>query len=177
MFVRWLLAPLALGAVLYAQTGVRISPRDSAALVPPKNVVRRYCEMDAQGFRLNPEQAKRIVAVTTAASLPETHSFDVIARYEITAARPNARGVEVTVTYQVIGHFEDRVGFVPGVREDTLEFQAIPEGDDWKVEDQELLHMPRVMKAHTVRWLQSQLANEKDPDVKRSFEEAIRVLL
>jgi hypothetical protein len=175
--VRWFVILLALGATLSAQTGVKISPRDAAALIAPKTAVRRYCEMDAQGFRLTPETARRIQAVTNADELAARQSFEVITHYEIASARPNARGVAVTVLFETIGHFESRVGYVPDTKSQEIEFQAIPVDSDWKiVADDALVLKARVTKLHALRWLREQATKEKDPDSLHALQQAIKDL-
>ena len=174
--VRWLVILLALSAILCAQTGVKLAPRDAAALIPPKTAVRRYCEMDAQGFRLTPETARRIQAVTNVSASLENHSFDVISQYDITSVKPNARGVLVTVEYSSIGHFEPRVGFAPDQQTYSVEFQAVLVDDDWRVAEGDALLKPHVIRAHAVRWLRDQAGKEKDPDSKHSLDQALKLL-
>ncbi|MFB3815240.1 MAG: hypothetical protein ACE14L_14125 [Terriglobales bacterium] len=167
---------LLLATAAAAQTGVRLSPRDPAALIEPKTLVRRYCEMDAQGFRLASDTAKRLESVTTFESLPEWHGFDVIARYEIAGAKSNARGVLVTVNYVVLGRFEIGVGYTPEPRLVTLEIQAVADNDDWKVLGTDNLNRPRISRARTLKWLQDQLATEQDAEWKQTLQRAIQQL-
>ncbi len=170
------LSLLLLSSSALAQTGVRITPRDPAALIEPKSVVRRYCEMDAQGFRLNDETAKRLLAITTFKAMPAWRGFDVISGFEIVSAKPNDRGVLVVVSYGILGRYETGVGYSPSPRTQTLEVQTVEQQDEWKVLGDDDLFSPRILRARTIKWLRDQLATEKDPYTKRSLQRAITEL-
>jgi hypothetical protein len=173
--LRWIGVLLALCAVSVAQTGVKITPRDTSALLAPKNAVRRYCEMDAQAFRLSTDSAKRMQLVVAEQLSNEWHGFEVIADYQIGAAKANARGVVVTVTYTVLGRIEVGDGYTPDPRVDTIEVQTISEGDDWKLLADEL-RIPRVRRVYALKWLREQASTEKDPYRKVALDQAIKAL-
>jgi hypothetical protein len=173
--LRWIAVLLALCAVSAAQTGVKITPRDATALLAPKNAVRRYCEMDAQGFRLANDTAKRIQLVVAEQLYDEWHGFEVISDYQIGAAKPNARGVVVTVTYTVLGRIEVRDGYTPDPRVDTVEMQTTSDGDDWKLLADEL-RIPRVRRVFALKWLREQASAENDPYRKAALEQAMKAL-
>ncbi len=170
---RYLLLVLLIAVPALAQVGVRLSPRDPAALVEPKSVVRRYCEMDAQGFRLNDALAKRLLAITTFRALPDWRGFDVIDAFNVVSAKPNERGVLVVVSFNILGRYEGGVGYSPNPRTETLEFQAIEQQDEWRVFGDDDLNSPRVLRVRAVKWLRDQLATEKDPDNKRTLQRAL----
>ncbi len=170
---RYLLLLLLIATSAVAQVGVRLSPRDPAALIEPKSVVRRYCEMDAQGFRLNDALAKRLLAITSFRALPDWRGFDVIDGFSVLSAKPNERGVLVVVSFDILGRYETGVGYSPNPRTETREFQAIEQQDEWKVLANDDLNSPRILRLRTVKWLRDQLATEKDADNKRSLQRAL----
>jgi hypothetical protein len=172
---RWTIVVLALCASLCAQTGVRISPRDSTALVNARTAVRRYCEMDAQGFRLDADSAKRMQDITTAKAPPEWHSFQVISEYRIGAARINSRGVLVPVTYTILGRFDVGDGYTDDPRSETVELQTVAGDGGWKVENDDLA-MPYVLRVQALKWLRESAGTEKDPVRKHALEQALREL-
>ncbi len=174
--VRAFTLSLLLSALAFGQASLKISPRDPAALLPPRNLVRRFCEMDAQGFRLSSDTAKRMQELTTFKSLPDYNGFDVLAGYQVISAKPNSQGVLVAVDYNVLGRFEIGVGYTPNPRTETVEFQTVGSDDDWKIVGNEDLITPRISRVRTVKWLRDQLATEKDPQWKRSLEHTIRQL-
>jgi hypothetical protein len=173
--LRWIAVLLALGAVSAAQTGVRIAPRDATASLAPKNAVRRYCEMDAQGFRLAADSAKRMQQVVAEPLPEEWHGFEIIADYQIGIAKPNTRGVVVTVKYTVLGRIEVGDGYTPDPRVDTIEMQTTSDGDDWKLLADEL-RIPRVRRVYALKWLREQASTEKDPYRKAALDQAIKAL-
>jgi hypothetical protein len=173
--LRWIAVLLALCAVSLAQTGVKITSRDTTALLAPKNAVRRYCEMDAQAFRLSADSAKRMQPVVAEQLSNEWHGFEVIADYQIGAAKANARGVVVTVTYTVLGRIEVGDGYTPDPRIDTIEVQTVPDGDDWKLLTDQL-RIARVRRGYALKWVREQAGTEKDPYRKVALEQAIKAL-
>jgi hypothetical protein len=170
--LRWTLFSLALCLSLSAQTGVKISPHSPTGLADAKAAVRRYCEMDAQGFRLSHDTAQRMQSVTMAKTVREWNGFQVISEFQITSAKLNARGALITVSYSVLGRFDGGDGYMPDRRDETVDIQAIADGDQWKVKNDDL-GAPYVLRMHALKWLREQAATEKDPDKKRALLQAI----
>jgi len=170
---RWrrlqLLLFLGIASLGCAQTGVRLTPHSSGALESAKIAVRRYCEMDAAGFRLSSDTAARMRAVSLTQELLDWQGLVVISNYQVESARVNSRGVLVTVSYRVVGRFENGDGFIAEPGTDTLELQAVSHGDEWKLsEDNE-------QRARVLKWLREQ-ASAGNPEQKQNLEQAIRGL-
>ncbi len=163
-------------AAAFGQTGLKITPRDPSALIEPKAAVRRYCQMDAEGFRLNSDTEKRLFATTTWKERPEWHGFDVIQSFDVVSAKWNARGVLVRVQYRVLGHFENGVGYGAAPHVDTVDVQVIEDKDDWKVEGSDDLVRPRVSRTRTTKWLRDEIATAKDAETKQLLEKTLRQL-
>jgi hypothetical protein len=167
----------ALAFASQAQTGVRIVPRSNAALNAAKIAVRRYCDMDAAGFRLSRETAARMRAVEVIQEMPQWQGFWVIADYQIESARSNSRGILVTVSYRVLGRFELGDGYIPEPNAETVEVQTVADGDEWKLAgDNGSLVRPRIGRARALKWLQEQASAATNPQDRHTLENAIHAL-
>jgi hypothetical protein len=113
--------------------------------------------------------------VTTAKTPPAWHGIQIISEYQITAAKLNARGALVTVSYGVLGRFDVGDGYQPDPRVETVEVQAVADGDEWKIENDNMT-TPHVLRQHALKWLRQQAATEKDPERKRALLQAIEDL-
>jgi hypothetical protein len=160
-----------------AQTGVRIVPHSDAALNAAKIAVRRYCDMDAAGFRLSRESAARMRTVTVAKEIPDWQALLVISDYQVESARSNPHGILVKVSYHVFGRFDNGDGYTPEPHAETIEVQTVADGDEWKLgENNEDLARPRVGRAQVLKWLTEQAAASTDPEHKRILQAAIQAL-
>lgn len=168
--VRCVSAVLLLCAMAFAQAEWKVPSRDASALVEPKNLVRRYCQMDQEGFRLDSRLAPRLQALTTWEKVPDWSGVDVITGFEVMSAKQSARGVVVTVSYTVVGHFETRVGYTPGPRMNTVEFETVEQNGVLKIVDGDGMRRPRVSRMRLTRWIREQSAKEKDPEVKKVLD-------
>ncbi len=173
--IRWMLAPLALCIFLSAQTGVKIFSHGPNALTDAKSAVRHYCDMDAQGFRLNRDAARRMPSVTDAKAASEWHAIQIISDFQITGAKLNAKGALITVSYGVLGQFDVGDEYSPDPRVETVEVQAVNDGSDWKIENGGL-GTPHVLRQHALKWLREQAVAEKDAERKRALLQAIEEL-
>jgi len=132
--------------------------------------------MDGDGFRLSADTAKRLQAITTWDTMPEFKAIAVIRSFTLGAAKFNARGVSVAVTYDVLGHFEKSEGFTAEPQTHIVEIEAREQAGDWKIVDEDNLVRPHILAAYLVKWLREQAAAEKNPATKRVLEGAARQL-
>lgn len=173
---RCITAVLLFCGLTFAQASWKLPQRNTLATVEAKSLVARYCQMDADGFRLDPDRAPRIKEVTTWKTVPPVTRFDVISRFETDAPKSNDEGFSVTVSYSVLGEYILGVGYTPDPRRVTTKLQFVKDANGWKLRDSEEMNTPRIQRARAYRWLREQIATARNPEARALLEEASRQL-
>jgi len=149
----------------------------SHKLPPARNLVRNYLELDYRGARLVPEQAKKLLALTTWKSDPEWQVLTLVSQYEISDAHFSGfKHVIVTVNYTVVGRYEPGVGFTRDTEPQTAEFTLSEDDSGWKILESDPPVAPHVSKASLVQWLKTALPKEQDPMRKSVMQSTLNQL-
>jgi hypothetical protein len=170
--VRCITVVLLLCGLVFAQAEFKIPMRDSSTLIEPQNLVRRFCEMDGNGFRLNQELAKRVQATTNWQQLSEVTGFYVYSSFELVSARTTAQGVAVTVQYKVLGRYHKGAEYVPDSRVDTVEFHVEQYNGGWRIIADDGLAVPRLSRARAYKWFREQAESQSNPEAKALLKDA-----
>jgi hypothetical protein len=173
---RCITAVLLFCGLTFAQASWKIPQRNTLATVEAKSLVTRYCQMDSDGFRLDPDRAARMKELTTWKTVPPVTRFDVISRFEAGTPKSNDDGFSVMVSYSVLGEYILGVGYTPDPRTVTAELQFVQNANGWKLRDSEEMNTPRIQRTRAYRWLREQIATAINQEARTLLEEASKQL-
>ena len=139
-------------------------------------IVRSYCRMDYEGFRLLKDSWPRMKALTTWKENPDWQGFTVVSQYELSVADVGLRAVTVRVQYTVLGRFEVGLGYTAEPGSEDVSFRLKEVESVWKIEDLDPTINPHVSKPRAIAWLKTALAAEKDAASKIALEKALKSL-
>jgi hypothetical protein len=140
-----------------------------------KNVVRQYCVMDFNGFRLDSSAWSKMQPLTTWKDEPDWNSLEVVSLFQVLSASAHKERVAVEVEYNVLGRFEIGIGYTREPRTETATFYLRSSPAGWKIDLTDPL-VPHISAARTLKWLRDGLASENDPNWRALMERAIRDL-
>jgi hypothetical protein len=141
--------------------------------VEQRRVVSAYCRLDFQGARLSPEGWERIKNLSAFHENPDFNSFFIASRYQlIETSTPSS---ELSVTYAVIGRYEDGAGYMPMPSMRTVTFKTHDQSGELRI-----IHIdpaiPFVSRQAAIDWLKAKLAIQKGAFGRAQIEDAIRAL-
>ena len=139
-------------------------------------IVRSYCRIDYEGFRLLKDSWPRMKALTTWKENPDWQGFTVVSQYELSVADVGLRAVTVRVQYTVLGRFEVGLGYTAEPGSEDVSFRLKEVESVWKIEDLDPTINPHVSKPRAIAWLKTALAAEKDAASKIALEKALKSL-
>ena len=164
---------------LFAQfPGIGNIPKEDTQPAEMRELVSKYCRLDYEGARLDPQSWGRVQPLVWWKTNPEYHKINVIARYTVDPEPTSNHGrYTVIVHYRLLGTLDLANGYVPepaSTMQDVA-FDVTEENTEWRVSDAENT-LPHPSRAAMLKWLNDQIAATQDAAVKARYEAALKLL-
>lgn len=143
-------------------------------------LVSKYCRLDYEGARLDPQAWSKFEPIAWWKSNPNYTQIDVVARYSVDMppAPDTAKGkYVVTVHYRLLGTFDLTTGYVrePEVSNQNVDFLVTMENLEWRIADAENTS-PHLSRAAMLKWLNQQTSTTQDQSAKARYQDALKQL-
>ena len=150
-------------------------PQEDLTGAQVREVVSKYCRLDYEGARLDPQMWPKFQPLVWWHSAPETSKINVIARYTVDADPVENHGkFSVTVHYRLLGTFDPALGYIregDGTIQDVY-FSVTQENTDWRIADSDN-NLPHPSRAAMMKWLTAQIAATQDQTLKERYQGAL----
>lgn len=167
------------GNFLLAQFPINTQrPAEDTTPSEVRELVSKYCRLDYEGGRLDPQSWSKFQPLVWWPSAPQYTQIDVIARY-VVDEEPVSKGSKyvVSVHYRLLGTYDLVNGYVPeplGTMQD-VDFLVSSENTEWRIADAENTY-PHPSRAAMLKWLNAQLPTAKDAAAKDRYQRALTQL-
>ena len=141
-----------------------------------RELVSKFCRLEYEGARLDPQGWSRFEPVVWWKTNPEYAQMDVVSRFTVDEPTEDHGKYEVMVHYRLIGGYDLNAGYAPepGAVQ-NVEYTVTYENAAWKIASAENTS-PHVSKAAMLKWLNSKLASSEDANAKVLFQAAVQKL-
>ncbi len=143
-----------------------------------REIVSKYCRLDYEGGRLDPQMWPKFEPIVWWKTAPEFTQIDVIARYTVDAEPISNHGkYTVSVHYRLLGTYDLVTGYVPeppGSTQD-VDFLVTSENTEFRIGDAENTY-PHPSKTAMVKWLNDKISNTTDEATKARLQSALTQL-
>ena len=182
--IRSLLLALALSAVapvsLWAQFPVPTTRQlEDTQPTQIHELVSKYCRLDYEGARLDPQAWPKIEPLVSWKSAPDFTKINVVARYKVDVPETSTshNKIAVSVHYRLLGTFDLATGYItepPGSNQEVA-FLVTNDNDNLRIADAENT-LPHPSRAAMLKWLNEKLSTAQDDAVKKRYQDAITQL-
>jgi hypothetical protein len=161
---------------LFAQFPINTQkPAEDTAPTQVRELVAKYCRLDYDGARLDPQAWPKFEPLVWWTSAPQYTQIDVIARYSVdTEPVATKNKYSVSVHYRLLGTYDLVNGYVPepsGAMQ-NVDFLVTMENTQWKIGDSENT-LPHPSRAGMLKWLNEKLASTDDAAAKERYQQAL----
>ncbi len=143
-----------------------------------RELVSKYCRLDYEGARLDPQSWAKFQPLVWWKSNPDYTQIDVIARYSVDVP-PEAKDnkYEVPVHYRLLGTYDLVNGYVrePEGTNQQVDFLVSSENTEWRIADAENTY-PHPSRAAMLKWLNEQINTTQDKAAKARLQNALEQL-
>jgi hypothetical protein len=153
-------------------------PEEDVQPAQIRELVSKYCRMDYEGARLDPQQWTKLEPIVWWRSNPDYTQINVISRYTVDAEPVSNHGkYTVTVHYRLLGTFDLTTGYVPetGGANQDVSFVVTTENKEWRISDAENT-FPHPSRIAMVKWLTEKMNTIQDEVVKTRYQNALNQL-
>jgi len=175
-FVLSVLAPVSLLAQFPMPTSRQLEDTQPAQI---HELVSKYCRLDYEGARLNPQGWSKIEPLVAWKSAPDFTKINVVARYTVAMPGPSSSHgkFNVSVHYRLLGTFDLATGYVtePPGTDQEVSFVVITDNNETRIADAENT-LPHPSRATMLKWLNEKLSNAPDEAAKKRCQDAIQQL-
>ncbi|MGC2112142.1 MAG: hypothetical protein WA655_21670 [Candidatus Korobacteraceae bacterium] len=143
-----------------------------------RELVSKYCRLDYDGARLNPQSWSKIQPLVWWKTSPEYNKINVIARYTVDPGSSSGHTkYTVTVHYRLLGTLDLANGYVPEPENTTQDVSYVvsSENSDWRIADAENT-LPHPSRAAMLKWLNNQIGTTQDETMKAIYQAALKQL-
>jgi hypothetical protein len=141
-------------------------------------LVSKYCRLDYEGLRLDPNAWPKFQPLVWWSALPEVSKIDVIARYSVDPEPSEDHGkYAVIVHYRLLGTFDPALGYVrepEGTMQDVY-FSVSSQNSEWRIADADNT-LPHPSRASMLKWLTQQISATQDPALKERYQNSLQHL-
>jgi hypothetical protein len=163
---------------LFAQFPVSIKHADEALPPQMRELVSKYCRLDYEGARLDPQSWAKIQPLVWWRARPDYSQIDVISRYTVDSEPASNHGKYiVAVHYRLLGIYDLTTGYVPepeGTTQD-VSFTVTTENTEWRIDDAENTY-PHPSRAVMLKWLTDKISTVPDEAAKARYQDALKQL-
>ena len=175
-FLLSLVAPISLFAQFPVPTTRQLEDTQPAQI---HELVSKYCRLDYEGARLDPQAWPKIEPLVSWKSAPDYTKINVVARYKVDMpdASSSHNKLTVSVHYRLLGTFDIATGYItepPGSNQDVAFIVTSDNGDN-RIADAENT-LPHPSRAAMLKWLNEKLNAAQDDATKARYQDAIRQL-
>ena len=164
---------------LFAQfPGIGSIPKEDTHPAEMRELVSKYCRLDYEGARLDPQSWSKIQPLVWWKTNPEFGKVNVIARYTVDPEPTSSHGrYTVTVHYRLLGTLDLVNGYVPEPAStmQDVSYDVTEQNTDWRISDTENT-LPHPSRAAMLKWLTDQIAATQDEGVKARYGAALKLL-
>ncbi len=157
-----------------------VSINHAGETLPPqmRELVSKYCRLDYEGTRLDPQSWSKIQPLVWWRSSPEYTQIDVISRYTVDSEPVSNHGKYiVAVHYRLLGIYDLTTGYVPEPEAATqdVSFTVTSENTEWRIADAENT-FPHPSRAAMLKWLNDKISAAPDDAAKARYQDALKQL-
>ena len=183
LFIRRVVIAIALlfsaSGLLFAQFPMPTQrPQEDTTPMQVREIVSKYCRLDYEGLRLDPQAWPKFQPLVWWSSLPEVSKINVIARYSVDPQPTENHGkYAVTVHYRLLGTFDPALGYVrepEGTTQDVY-FSVTQQNTEWRISDADNT-LPHPSRAAMLKWLNQQISTISDEALKTRYQNALEHL-
>ena len=150
-------------------------PLEDETPVKMRELVARYCRLDYEGARLDPQAWEKFKPLVWWAEPPKYSQINVVARYVVDPEPVSRNGkYVVSVHYRLLGTYDLANGYVPegpGSMQ-NVDFVVSPENTEHRISDAENT-FPHPSRAAMLKWLNEQIAATQDAATKDRLQRAL----
>jgi hypothetical protein len=150
-------------------------PSEDTQPTEVRELVSKYCRLDYEGARLDPEQWTKLAPLVWWHSNPDFNQVNVISRYTVDPEPVSSHGkYKVSIHYRLLGTFDLVNGYVPEleVANQDVDFLVSSENTEWRIAQADNT-LPHPSRAAMLKWLNAKLATIQDERVKARYQDAI----
>jgi len=171
-----LVAPMPLLAQFPVPTTRQLEDTQPAQI---HELVSKYCRLDYEGARLDPQAWAKIEPLVSWKSAPDYTKINVVARYKVDMpdASSSHNKFTVSVHYRLLGTFDLATGYLPeppGSDQDVA-FIVTSDNGDTRIADAENT-LPHPSRATMLKWLNEKLSAAQDDAAKKRYQDAVQQL-
>jgi hypothetical protein len=183
----WLFRRLVLIASVVLNTSVFVfaqfpmptqRPQEDMTGAQVRELVSKYCRLDYEGARLDPQMWPKFQPLVWWTSAPEVSKINVIARYTVDPDPVENHGkYSVTVHYRLLGTFDPALGYVrePEGSNQDVYYSVTQQNTQWRIADSDN-NLPHPSRAAMLKWLTAQIATTQDDTLKGRYQGALQHL-
>jgi len=161
-----------------AQFPVSINHADEALPPQMRELVSKYCRLDYEGGRLDPQSWPKVQPLVWWRTSPDYTQIDVISRYTVDSEPASNHGKYiVTVHYHLLGIYDLATGYAPEPAGSTqdVSFTVTNENTEWRISDAENT-APHPSRAAMLKWLNDKISTTQDEAAKTRYQDALKQL-
>ncbi len=143
-----------------------------------KELVSRYCRLDYEGDRLDPQAWAKFQPLVWYKSNPDFTQIDVVARYTVDVPPASDHGkYSVTVHYRLLGVYDLNTGYLrePDGSNQSFDYLVTTDNTESRIGDAENTS-PHVSRAAMLKWLNEQFNTTQDKAAKARLQDALKQL-
>jgi hypothetical protein len=175
-FALTVLAPASLLAQFPVPTTRQLEDTQPAQI---HELVSKYCRLDYEGARLDPQSWPKIEPLVSWKAAPEYTKINVVARYKVDMpeASSSHNKITVDVQYRLLGTFDLATGYSPEPpgSDQNVVFIIVSDNNDTRIADAENT-LPHPSRATMLKWLNEKLSAAQDDATKKRYQDAIQQL-
>jgi len=150
-------------------------PQEDITGVQVREIVSKYCRLDYEGARLDPQMWSKFQPLVWWTKAPEASKINVIARYTVDPEPVENHGkFSVTVHYRLLGTFDPTLGYIrepEGANQDVY-YSVTQENTEWRIADSDN-NLPHPSRAAMIKWLTAQIPATQDETLKGRYQGAL----
>lgn len=150
-------------------------PQEDLTGAQVREIVSKYCRLDYEGTRLDPQMWSKFQPLVWWTSAPEISKINVIARYTVDPEPVENHGhFSVSVHYRLLGTFDPTLGYIreaAGTTQDVY-FSVTQQNTEWRISESDN-NLPHPSRAAMIKWLTAQIATTQDQTLKGRYQGAL----
>jgi hypothetical protein len=149
-------------------------PAEDTTPTDVRAMVSKYCRLDYEGGRLDPQAWPKFQPLVWWKSAPPYTQVNVVARYVVDPEPvENKNKYSVSVHYRLLGVYDLEHGYVaePAGSMQNVDFLVTMDNTSWKIGDAENT-LPHPSRGAMLKWLEQKLATVTDPAEKERLQDA-----